>query len=99
MPYRIRVRIGRRRSCSVERCTRAPSLCSLSSPHSKKGVVNHTHTEKASIPKLVEELWGMKTLADYDDDDRDKKAGNMMSAFDFKQPPWAPFLLKTHPRE
>lgn len=73
---------------------RLPAM--IISPYAKKGMVNHTPTEQASIPKLIEELWGMKTLADYDDDARDKKAGSMMSAFDFKQAPRAPFLLKVH---
>ena len=52
---------------------RLPAM--IISPYSKKGVVNHVHTEQASIAKLIEKLWGMKTLADYDDDARDKMLG------------------------
>jgi phospholipase C len=65
----------------------------LISPFAKKGTVAHTPTEQASIPKLIEELWGMPRMAARDPHARDAKAGSLLEAFDFTQAPAAPLVL------
>ena len=62
------------------------------SPYAKQGVVK-TVTEQASVPKLVEELWGLPMMSDTDPHARDGKAGSMLEAFDFTQAPRAPLVL------
>ena len=52
-------------------------------------------TEHASVPKLVEELWGMPMMSDTDANARDGRAGSMLDAFDFTQTPKEPLLLQT----
>ncbi|HEY1546421.1 MAG TPA: alkaline phosphatase family protein [Kofleriaceae bacterium] len=71
---------------------RIPAL--IISPYAKTGVVT-THTEHASVPKLVEELWGMPMMSDTDPNARDGRSGSMMGAFDFTQAPKAPLMLTT----
>ncbi|HEY0252155.1 MAG TPA: alkaline phosphatase family protein [Kofleriaceae bacterium] len=71
---------------------RIPAL--VISPYAKTGVVK-TKTEHASVPKLVEELWGMPMMSDTDANARDGKAGSMMDAFDFTQEPKQPLVLTT----
>ena len=66
------------------------------SPYAKKGYVLKTKTEQASVPRLVEELWGMDFMTTRDPLARDGLAGSLLDAFDFGQAPRAPFLLKTH---
>src|SRR3569833_1439759 len=63
------------------------------SPYAKTKVVK-TVTEHASIPKLVEELWGMPMMSDKDANARDGRAGSMLDAFDFTQTPKEPLLLQ-----
>jgi phospholipase C len=70
---------------------RLPAL--VISPYAKKAVI-HTVTEQASIPKLVEDLFGMPRMSVLDPDARDERAGSMMDAFDFTQPPTAPLILQ-----
>ena len=70
---------------------RLPAL--VISPYAKQEVI-HTVTEQASIPKLVEDLFGMPRMHALDPHARDEKAGSMMDAFDFTQPPRAPLLLQ-----
>jgi phospholipase C len=65
----------------------------LISPFAKKGMVAHTPTEQASIPKLVEELWGMPRMNARDPHARDAKVGSLLEAFDFTQAPAAPLVL------
>jgi phospholipase C len=65
------------------------------SPYAKKGYVLKTPTEQASVPRLVEDLWGMEYMAKRDPHARDATAGSLMDAFDFTQAPRAPLLLQT----
>jgi phospholipase C len=73
---------------------RLPAI--IISPYAKKGFVLKTPAEQASIPRLVEELWGMPFMTATDPDARDGTAGSLMAAFDFTQPPRPPFPLTTH---
>ncbi|CAN5491889.1 hypothetical protein BH09MYX1_BH09MYX1_65100 [soil metagenome] len=66
------------------------------SPYAKKGFILSTPTEQASVPRLVEELWGMDFMTKRDPHARDGTSGSMMSAFDFTQTPRDPLLLETH---
>lgn len=66
------------------------------SPFAKKGFVLTTPAEQASVPKLVEDLWGMAYMTTRDPHARDAKAGSLMGAFDFTQAARPPLLLKTH---
>ena len=70
---------------------RLPAL--VISPYAKQEVI-HTVTEQASIPKLVEDLFGMPRMNALDPHARDEKAGSMLDAFDFTQPPRAPLILQ-----
>ncbi|MEO6419128.1 MAG: alkaline phosphatase family protein, partial [Polyangiaceae bacterium] len=67
------------------------------SPYAKKGHVLKSHTEQASVPRLVEELWGMKFMSTRNKHARDGSAGSLMGAFDFTQPPRPPLLLTPRP--
>lgn len=65
------------------------------SPYAKKGFVDHTRSEQASVPKLIEDLFGMPRMAERDRFARDSIAGSLMGAFDFKQAPREALVLKT----
>jgi len=65
------------------------------SPYAKKGVVLHNDTEQASVPRLIEELWGMKFMTTRNGHARDGHAGSLLGAFDFSQTPRSPMLLPT----
>jgi phospholipase C len=65
------------------------------SPYAKKGFVLKTPAEQASVPRLVEELWGMKFMTTRNSHARDGRAGSLLGAFDFSQTPRAPKLLAT----
>jgi phospholipase C len=56
--------------------SRVPTL--LISDWAKKGYVDHTTLDTTAILKLIETRWGLDPLTD-----RDAKAGNMLSAFQF----------------
>jgi acid phosphatase len=58
--------------------SRVPAL--IISPHARKGFVDHTQYETASILKFIEWRYGLKPVAD-----RDAKANNLLAAFDFDQ--------------
>jgi phospholipase C len=73
---------------------RLPAL--IVSPYAKKGYVMKGVAEQASVPKLVEELWGMPFMTTRDPHARDGTAGSLMDAFDFAQAPRAPLYLTTH---
>lgn len=66
------------------------------SPYAKKGFVLKTPAEQASVPRLVEELWGMPFMTTRDPNARDGTSGSLMDAFDFTQPARAPLVLATH---
>ena len=65
------------------------------SPYAKQGVVLKTPTEQASVPKLVEQLWGMSFMSTRNKNARDGVAGSLLGAFDFSQAPRPPLLLDT----
>jgi phospholipase C len=73
---------------------RLPAI--IISPYAKKGFVLEAPTEQASVPRLVEELWGMPFMSATDPDARDGTAGSLLPAFDSTQPPRAPRVLATH---
>ncbi len=73
---------------------RLPAI--IISPYAKKGFVLSTPTEQASVPRLVEELWGMDFMTKRDPHARDGTAGSLMGAFDFQQTPRDPLFLNTH---
>jgi phospholipase C len=84
----------------VERCAngevfqpgfRLPAL--VISPYAKQGVVVHTATEQASVPRLVEELFALPFMSRRDPHARDGRAGSMLGALDFSRPPRAPLVL------
>jgi phospholipase C len=62
------------------------------SPYAKKAVI-HTVTEHASIPRLIEDLFGMPRMADVDPHARDATAGSMLGAFDVTQAPRPPLVM------
>jgi len=66
------------------------------SPYAKKGYVLSKPAEQASVPRLIEDLWGMSYMSTRDPHARDGQAGSLMDAFDFKQAPRAPLLLDQH---
>ena len=65
---------------------RVPVL--LVSPYALKGNVNHTQLDFTSFLKFIEENWNLAPLAD-----RDSKANDFLSAFDFTQQPRQPEYL------
>ena len=65
------------------------------SPYAKKHYVLKTRTEQASVPRLVEELWGMKFMSTRNSHARDGHAGSLLGAFDFTQAPRPPMILPT----
>ncbi len=73
---------------------RLPAI--IISPYAKKGYVLSGATEQASIPRMVEELWGMEFMTARDNHARDGVAGSFMPAFDFTQTPREPLILSTH---
>ncbi len=58
---------------------RVPAL--LVSPFAKEGFIDSTELDFTSILKFIEYNWGLEALAD-----RDAKANNILTAFDFNQP-------------
>lgn len=62
------------------------------SPYAKQAVL-HTPTEQASIPKLIEDLWGMPRMSVREPNARDERAGSLMEGLDFTQTPRAPLVL------
>jgi phospholipase C len=58
---------------------RVPAI--LVSPYARRGHIDSTVLDFTSIPKFIEENWDLKPLAE-----RDAKANNFLSAFDFSQP-------------
>jgi phospholipase C len=64
------------------------------SPYAKKGFVLKDVLEQASVPRLVEELWGMEMMSKRDPHARDGVVGSMLPAFDFDQAPRDPLLLE-----
>ncbi len=70
---------------------RVPTL--LVSPYAKKGLVYHTPTEQASVPRLIEDLFGLPRMSSAAGSTaRDGTAGDLMGTLDFTQAP-APGLV------
>ena len=67
---------------------RVPTL--MVSPYAKRGFVDSTTYDFASIPKFIEVNWGLKPMAS-----RDARANAFLDAFDFDAPPREPVLLNT----
>jgi len=65
---------------------RVPSL--LVSPYARLGHIDHTLLDHTSILKFIEENWNIPPLAE-----RDAKANNLTSAFDFSMAPRPPILV------
>ncbi|MEO7113360.1 MAG: alkaline phosphatase family protein [Polyangiaceae bacterium] len=84
----------------VERCAngaffnpgfRLPLL--IVSAYAKPAFILTDHTEQASIPRLIEEVFGLPLTSTRDPQNRDGKAGSLLPAFDFTSPPRAPITL------
>ncbi|RPJ23467.1 MAG: hypothetical protein EHM33_20850, partial [Chloroflexi bacterium] len=65
---------------------RVPSL--LISPYARLGHIDHTQLDHTSILKFIEENWDIPPLAE-----RDARANNLTSAFDFSMTPRPPVLV------
>ena len=65
---------------------RVPAL--LVSPYARRGEVDSTTLETASIPRFIEDNWDLEPLGR-----RDREANGLAQAFDFSQPPRAPAIL------
>jgi len=70
---------------------RVPAL--LVSPYARMGFIDHTLLDHTSILKFIEENWNIPPLAE-----RDAKANNFTSAFDFQSAP-RPAVLVSSNRE
>ena len=66
---------------------RVPLL--IISPYAKKNSIDHTQYEFSSMLRFAEDELGLPTLTN-----RDKRANNMMDAFDFTQSPRSPLILQ-----
>ncbi len=65
---------------------RVPSL--LVSPYARMGHIDHTQLDHTSLLKFIEENWNISPLAE-----RDAKANNFTSAFDFSMAPRPPIFV------
>ncbi|SCE77943.1 phospholipase C [Micromonospora echinospora] len=65
---------------------RVPAL--MVSPYARRGHVESTTLDFASVLKFIQANWGLAPLAD-----RDRKAANFLGAFDFESPPRPAVLL------
>jgi phospholipase C len=65
------------------------------SPYAKPGFIFKEVAEHASIPRFIEKVFkSTKTLHDLDPAAQDAQANDLMNAFDFKQTPLVPLILK-----
>jgi len=67
---------------------RVPAM--LISPYARKGVIDHTLLDHTSILKFIESNWGIPPLAE-----RDARANNLTSAFDFSRPARDPVFISS----
>jgi phospholipase C len=65
---------------------RVPAI--LVSPYARRGFIDSTVLDFTSILKFIEENWGLEPIAE-----RDAKANNFLSAFDFTQPAREPIFI------
>jgi len=63
------------------------------SPYAKKGFILKDVVEHASIPRFIEDVFGMPRMATRDPHARDAVAGSLLGAFDFTQSPREPMVL------
>jgi len=68
--------------------------CLIISPYAKKGYVDKTQYEFASILKFIEEVYGTGTIGPQSQGYTDQRATSLDAAFDFNQPP-RPFAAIT----
>ena len=59
---------------------RVPTI--IISPFAKRGFIDHTQADTTSVLALIETRWGLRSLTE-----RDARANNLLSAFDFTQSP------------
>jgi phospholipase C len=67
---------------------RVPAL--LVSPYARKGYIDHTQLDHTSILKFIETNWDIPALAE-----RDARASNITSAFNFSSPPREPVFISS----
>ncbi|MEO7841546.1 MAG: alkaline phosphatase family protein [Anaerolineales bacterium] len=67
---------------------RVPAL--LIGPYARKGHVDHTQLDHTSVLKFIEANWNIPALAE-----RDARANNFLSAFDFSSPPRDPVFVSS----
>jgi phospholipase C len=60
----------------------------LVSAYARQGYIDHTQLDHTSLLKFIEFNWDLKPLAE-----RDAKANNFTSAFDFTSPPREPVFI------
>jgi phospholipase C len=65
---------------------RVPAI--VISPWARRGLVDHDQMDFASVMKFIETIFGLPSLTD-----RDARANDMLSAFDFTHPPRPPLVL------
>jgi phospholipase C len=81
---------------ALEKCDFTPGFrlpLLIVSPYAKKGHVLKTVTEHASIPRFIEDVFGMPRMHERDAHARDDTAGSLLDAFDFDQAPRDPMPL------
>lgn len=64
---------------------RVPAL--IISPYAKEGYIDNTFYDATSVLKFIETVFGLPPLTE-----NDKKANNMLNAFDFNNAPREPFI-------
>ncbi|MHB0886979.1 MAG: alkaline phosphatase family protein [Bacillota bacterium] len=65
---------------------RVPAM--VISPYAKQGFVDHTQYDLTSVLRFIEDRFGLPALTD-----RDRKANDLLAAFDFTQAPRGPALI------
>ena len=65
---------------------RVPGI--LVSAYARRGYIDSTELDFTSVPKFIEENWNLEPLTE-----RDANANNLITAFDFSQPPRQPFFI------
>jgi phospholipase C len=63
------------------------------SPYARPGFVFHEISEQASIPRLIERVFGAPALSTLDPAAQDGQANDLLGAFDFTQAPLPPLPL------
>ena len=66
------------------------------SPYARPGFIFHEQAEQASVPRFIERIFGGTPLSDRDPAAQDGQANDLLGAFDFKQKPLPPLVLRPH---